>query len=211
MAQGELVWIHMHEATVDTEAALQEFLHIPRSMTEFLLLRRIRPRVQQRDDNLLVVLRGINLNPESDPEDMVSPRTWISPTCIVTNRVHRVMAYQTMREDLDEGSGVRSAGEFLVHVTKLLTFRIREHLETIDSRLDDLEDEILDTKKPDPIGALAQLRREMIALRRYLHPQRTTLEELCVIKAPWLDDLHRADLTDAAKKVINRPLTLRDV
>jgi len=198
----EILWIHLQDAGDEVEAALTQFINVPPSMSEFLLLHRIRPRVQQREDNVLVVLRGINLNPGADPEDMVSPRTWIGASCVVTNRIDRVMAYQGLRDALDEGNGPTSSGDFLVKLTKLLTTRIREHIQSIDERLDDLEDDILDESTPDPIGPLADLRREMLALRRYLFPQRAALDDLCAINAPWLDESHRADLIDTAKSAI---------
>jgi zinc transporter len=42
-----------------------------------LLAEETRPRSFPVGEGLVVILRGVNLDPGADPEDMVSPRLWI--------------------------------------------------------------------------------------------------------------------------------------
>lgn len=47
---------------------------------------RTRPRVLPLAGGLLVNLRGVNLNPGADPEDMVSVRMWIDAERLISMR-----------------------------------------------------------------------------------------------------------------------------
>jgi zinc transporter len=70
-----------------------------------LLAEDVRPRELRFDDALLVVLRGVNLNPGADPEDMVGIRIWLEPTCILTVRHRHLMAISDLREAIATGRG----------------------------------------------------------------------------------------------------------
>ena len=72
---GEYIWIHMQSDAEDSEQLLQS-LSIAGSVSDALCAQVTRPRAMQMDDGVLVFLRGINKNPEADPEDMVSLRIW---------------------------------------------------------------------------------------------------------------------------------------
>ena len=63
-----------------------------------LLASDVRPRELPVDDALLVTLRGVNLNPGADPEDMVAVRIWLEPARIVSLRHRRLIAINDLRE-----------------------------------------------------------------------------------------------------------------
>ncbi len=179
-------------------------------IVESLLAGDTRPRAVPYDDHLLVILRGVNLNPESDPEDMVSLRTWIGPNRAITTRHRQIMAMTDMRERLAAGTGPTGPGDFLAFIADRLVERMIPTLTSLSDSVDDLEDVILDgdTEATALHGSrveyrtrLAHVRRQAIALRRYLAPQREAINRLHVEAQPWLKPDHKVLLREASDHV----------
>ena len=84
-APDEYLWLHLQSDADDT-VALLESLGITDSISDGLCAAQTRAKALQIDDGVLVCLRGINNNPEADPEDMVSLRIWCGQQVIITAR-----------------------------------------------------------------------------------------------------------------------------
>jgi zinc transporter len=149
----------------------------------------------------LVILRGVNLNPGADPDDMVSIRAWIEPARVITIRHRRVMAIEDLRQALKEGKGPSDSGEFLVQLCARLSERMSTVVSEIDDAVDELEDQVLERESYQLRSAIGELRRQNIRLRRYLAPQRDVLMRLQTEKAQWLDEMSKARLREVADRV----------
>lgn len=73
---AEPAWIHFDALQIGVEADLLG-LGVTAPVVERLLASETRPRLSQMDDGLLLILRGINLNLDQDPVDMISLRIWV--------------------------------------------------------------------------------------------------------------------------------------
>jgi zinc transporter len=71
----------------------------------------------------------------------------------------------------------------------------------IDDAVDQLEAEVLTTESHQLRASLASVRRQVIALRRYLAPQREAMTRLQHEKVPWLDDGDRVRLREIADRI----------
>src|SRR5262249_54874303 len=131
-----------------------------------------RPRAVARGEDLLLIVRGINLNEGASPDDMLSVRAFVEPRRIVTLRRRVSSSLKMLVDDLERGAGPRSAAE----LTVLLVERMVEHIVTRVDHLGDAvatcEDELLGGASPGLRATLADHRRHSIALRRFLAPQR---------------------------------------
>jgi zinc transporter len=96
--QDGLLWVHLDRAGSEARRWLQEVSGLDPVIAGALLAEEVRPRELRVEDALLVVLRGVNLNPGADPEDMVGIRIWLEPTRVVTVRHRRLMAVTDLRE-----------------------------------------------------------------------------------------------------------------
>lgn len=76
MPPAEPHWLHL-ELTHEAEAWLLNKSRIDPVAFRALVAMGARPRCAAFDDGVLVVLRGVNTNEGSEPEDMVSLRMWI--------------------------------------------------------------------------------------------------------------------------------------
>lgn len=202
-ADGPL-WLHLDYSAPDAASWLQQKSGIDPVILEALLDTDPRPRtLPQPDDQLLLIVRGINHNLSSDPEDMISIRVWIEPNRILTLRHRSSRSLESLANDTVKGKGPRNVGE----VTSQLVDRIVDHVVTRVDRLHDQiatsEDQILSEKRGGDLRAyLADHRRRAIGLRRFLGPQRDALSKLTAIQVPWLTDRHRAEITETTDRMM---------
>jgi zinc transporter len=92
-----VLWVHLDYAGHFATQWLAEESGIDPIIVEALTAEETRPRSVVHKGGLLLILRGVNLNPGSDPEDMVSIRFWIDANRIVTLRHRHVMAIDDLR------------------------------------------------------------------------------------------------------------------
>jgi zinc transporter len=184
-ADGPL-WVHLDYTGNDARDWLQNHSGIEPVMVEALTAEETRPRSLVHKDGMLVILRGVNLNPGMDPEDMVSIRFWIDADRIVTLRHRRVMAIDDLRQAVEAGSGPVSTGEFLEDLADRLVLRMGGVISDVDDLVDALEDEVISAQTYDLRKKIADLRRTAISMRRYLAPQRDVMARLHNEKVSWL-------------------------
>ncbi len=138
-----------------------------------------RPRMAEHADGLILIMRGVNLNPNSDPEDMVSIRLWVTERLVISTRMRRLMAVAEIAERLKSGRGPATPSDLICALAQGLTARMEPVLDELVDEIDDLEERSVD--QPSGLrGQLAEVRRATIALRRYLAPQRDVLARLSV-------------------------------
>ena len=123
----------------------------------------------------MLFLRGVNLNPAQSPEDMVSLRLFINENVIITTRKRRLLSVQDVVATFDDGNGPCSISELVCQLAQNLTSRMQGVIDSLDDTLDIFEDEIDEPNKGFDNQALAQMRRQTIALKRYLRPQKRPL------------------------------------
>ncbi|HTR54179.1 MAG TPA: zinc transporter ZntB [Kofleriaceae bacterium] len=197
-----ILWINLDYSVADTEQWLRERSGIDPLALAALLDPDPRPRAVAHGEDLLLIVRGINLNAGAAPEDMLSVRAWIEPRRIVTLRRRVSTSIRSIVADLRAGRGPRSAGE----LTAVFVDRILEHVITrVDVLGDEIaacEDRVLEgTRGAEMRAILADHRRRAIALRRFLGPQREAFGKLAAISVPWLDPPKRARIAEAADRM----------
>jgi zinc transporter len=82
-----LSWLHLNYADPAARDCLLAANLLDTPVAESLLDEETRPRVLHHDSGLLVTLRGVNLNPGAEPEDMVSIRLWMEENRIISTPV----------------------------------------------------------------------------------------------------------------------------
>lgn len=169
-------------------------------VADALTLDDTRPRCDAHGEGALVNLRGVNLNPASDPEDMVSIRLWAAPRLIVSARVRRLAALAALREVIEAGRGPRSAGGFLAALADGLAERMDPIVGDLSESLDGLEEKSIEA--PDLLrDELAQLRRAVVMLRRYIAPQRDALQHLLADGSGLLAKADKISLRETIDRV----------
>ncbi len=198
--QGTL-WVHLDRNDGHVHKWIEERSGLPALAGEILLAEESRPRGVPFRDGIVVTLRGVNLNPGSDVEDMISLRMWVEKNRVITMRSRRLMAVQDLRASLDDGRGPRSSGDVLVGIANTLVDRMVPVVEDMDDGVDSLEDAMLDTENREIRTQIRDVRRKAIGLRRYLAPQRDALARLAQEGQPWLENHQKLRLRETADRV----------
>ncbi|WP_299752607.1 zinc transporter ZntB [uncultured Boseongicola sp.] len=190
-------WLHFDLADKGLDAWTREFL--PETASTALRQSETRPRSDFLDGGLILNLRGVNLNPASDVDDMVSLRLWVTKCLIVSARMRKVWAVDAIREEMDIGIAPKSVGMFLAALTYGLTKRIEEVTIELEDESDAIEEEAF-AGGQDMGGRVAQCRKSVIKLRRFIRPQKEALIELAANR-DWLgNDAASVLLRETANK-----------
>ena len=195
------LWVHIDYGQEAGRLWLEQDSGLSEIAVEALLADEPRPRSLVTGDALLVILRGVNTNAGSDPEDMVSLRMWLEAGRIITVRRRRLASVMDLRALLQEGNGPKDTGEFLQELVDRLLDRIGETVGDLDDLADELEDAVLSIEGRELRPKLGSVRRQAIALRRYIAPQRDAVARLQAEKVSWLKDIDRARLREAADRI----------
>lgn len=189
---GARYWVHLNRAGGEAQHWLWKESGLDRFVCEALLAEETRPRCDPVGDGLLLILRGVNLNPGADPEDMVSIRMWADERRVVSVRMRRLMAVQDMRSALDSGGETWRTADLLASISARLVERMGPSLAELDDEIDGLEEEVLTAQSHQLRRQLHTLRRRAITLRRYISPQREAMARLMNERLSWLAENERA-------------------
>lgn len=200
-AQGAL-WIHLDRTSDASHAWLRESSNLEPLAADALLAAESRPRALHFRTGLLVILRGVNLNPGANPEDMVSLRIWVEADRVITVRASSLLAAQDVRAEIAEDRGPHDAAGLLASLANRLVDRMGPIVDDMSDTVDGLEDELLVTENRGIRAKLLGLRREAIRLRRYLAPQRDALNRLHMEEHVVIGPAARMRLREVADRVL---------
>jgi len=186
--QSGLTWLRL--SPDELQAVFKKMLlrHTP-LVSDFLSAEETRPRMIFLEDSLLATFRGINSHHGQDPEDMVSIRLWIKSSLIVTIQHRQLVSVDAIEENLLKGTGPKTSAEFLETLLESLTAQSEETVSMLSDQLDQIEE--LDTSQPQQKAndeILSKLRRRIILLYRYLHPQHEAINSFSTSKLIWLGE-----------------------
>lgn len=195
------LWVHLDISRSKSCQWLEADSRLPKSAQDLLLALETRPRSLAQDEGLLIALRGVNTNPDENPEDMVAVRIWIDANRIVSTRRRRLLSVSDVAGALGNGAGPRTGGEVLQEVVERLADRIGDFVDSLEARLDDDEDEC---RTGDPnafLPRLSALRRQIASVRRFLAPQREALDRLARHSTSLLSEVVMQDLHQEADRI----------
>lgn len=194
------LWVHLDYTGKASKHWLSHESGIDPVIVESLTTEETRPRSLVHKGGMLVILRGVNLNPGADPEDMISIRLWIDANRIVTLRHRRVMAIDDLHQAVEAGSGPVGPGAFLEDLSDRLVIRMGTIISDVDDSVDALEDEVLTAQSYELRQRIANIRRAAIGMRRYLAPQRDVMARLYSEKVEWLNEMERMHIREISDR-----------
>lgn len=195
------VWLHLRRDGSATRPALTA-LGLDSSVIAALTADETRPRCTAHGPGLLVNLRGVNLSPGAEPEDMISVRLWLTAERVVGVWVRPLHAVEDIHAALRRGEGPVSPGDFTAKLVLRLADRAEPAVAALNERIDAMEEAMLTGEVRALRPELSDLRRRAILLRRHMVPQRDALTTMEIEDAAWLSDRDRIRLREAAERVM---------
>ena len=194
-------WTLLDRGTPEARDWLRKESGLSTDLVREMLAEETRPRCEPHEGGTLLILRGVNLNPGADPEDMISVRIWLEEERLIALRGRRIMALADQYEALEKGEGPARVGQLLTNIIFGLMIRMEPTITQLEEQCDDLEIAVLESQAADLREPLFALRHRLITLRRYIAPQRDALKLLAELNPALFNKEDRHRLRDAIDRV----------
>lgn len=195
------VWLHFRCLPKQPQQWLREHSGIDRIILEGMLDDESRPRCSLFSDSAFLVLRGVNLQRNSLPEDLLGLHMWVEPRRIITLQHEPISAIADYVDSLTRARKPRTQGEMVADLSLRLVDRLDTVIAALMDEADELEDAVETSEARDLLPKLSVLRRVSIKLRRHIAPQREALNHFSTEDDPWLGPKDRTRIRDAADRV----------
>jgi zinc transporter len=211
LAEGEFVWIHLNRTDSQAQHWLRHDAGLDPIVVDALLAEETRPRCTEHEGGLLLNLRGVNLNPEADPEDMLSIRIWVTAKRVISARRHPLLAIRDVCGAIDQGAGPATPGMLVAQLSELLMVRMGDAISDLEDDLDGLEEHVIEEEQSQLRSELAVLRRRAITFRRHIAPQRDALARMWTLDTPLLQKRERNRVREVYDSVSRQVENLDEV
>lgn len=196
-----MFWLHLDWDTPLAHQLLVETFGVDPVVAEALVEEDTRPRSLAVGTDEMVILRGVNLTPGAEPEDMISLRMLVNERRVITLTRREIRSIAETKAALEKGTGPSTMAEFLVLLVEKLVDRVAPVLAQLEDAIDEEEDDLVEGKLSHVESTLVGVRGRIIRLRRYLAPQREALVRLSHEKLAWIAPEERARLAETANQL----------
>jgi len=200
VSAGDFTWLHLDSRNEGAQDILARHVGEDEYILESLTSKSTRPRCEKYKNGILLNLRGVNLNPGSNPEDMISARLWVCDGLNISIRARPMLAFSDLDKALARHEVALTPSDILAFIVDRLTHRMSFVLEEIDERVSQYEDNFDAQQNELTPRELAATRQEIARIKRHLSPQKSALMSLSTLNS----DL----LTEEFKNVIRQNLDI---
>jgi len=192
-------WAHFNINHKDTRPLLSGILDLEPMVISALLASHTRPRVTEYNDGCLVILRGVNLNKDETPEDMVAIGLYVDRHRAISVIKRYVYAVDDIANSLSsaEKSGPFNTSAIISTLAIKLCERMEPTLTNLNEETDKVEELLLENAKSELRKNIIHIRKQSILFRRYLAPQRDALMRLKNIDQEWMTEKKRRQVQEA--------------
>jgi magnesium transporter len=214
LERDEYFWLDLTDPDQKEVAALEEAFSFHPLALEDMVKRGQRPKLEDFGDYMFLVYYGA-VETDGDGVELEEVHAFLSGSYIVTSHPRRCTALEEARERFD--AQAPSSEQFVVYrVLDGLTDSFFPILDRIDDRMEQLDGEIFDRPDPSQLEAITALRRDLVALRRVVTPQRDLLARGVddILEIPGLEADSRnyfRDVYDHAIRISDQIDSYRDL
>ncbi len=199
--ETEVLWLHLDRTKPDVPDWLEKGLGISDATADVLVSNETRPRAFREDDTLVAMLRGLNFNPGDEPEDMIAMQLWSDGRRVLTLRRRRLQTPRDIRTSLIYDNGPKTAGELVSGLIEALVSKMNRVILDLNNRIDDLEDDAETDKIEDALDQISGIRRNCLALKRYMSPQHEALMAISRDAPDWMDEDDRRNVRETIARL----------
>jgi magnesium transporter len=214
LERDEYFWLDLTDPGTEQVAALGEVFSFHPLALEDMLKPGQRPKLDDFGEYMFLVYYGA-ANGEQGEIELQEVHAFLSGGYIVTSHHGPCAALEEARERLSAQTP-RSEQFVVYRVLDGLTDTFFPVLENLDDRMDGLDSEIFERPMPSQLEEITALRRELVALRRVVTPQRDLLARGVddILEIPGLEADSRnyfRDVYDHAIRISDQIDSYRDL
>lgn len=192
----QTLWIHIDRTVPAVEAWLTGELGFSEATADALIASETRPRAFREGDALVTVLRGINFNPNAQPEDMITLRMWARSNRVLTLRRRPLQTPTEIIAQLDRGCGPHHTGDLVTEIIEQLVDKIGGSIVDMNDKIDELEAGGAGLSVDETLGVIATIRRNCLGLKRHMSPQHEALVHIARDPPSWLSENNARDIRE---------------
>ncbi len=209
--QGTL-WVHLDRHGAEARRWLQDKSGLDQVVVKELLADASRPSLIPLAEGTLINLRGVNTNPEAEPEDMVWVQMWVEPNRLISSRHRHVAAVQDIRETLAGHShGPKNVGDIVIRLAERLLDRMGPVIAGLEEAMEELDLQPVSDSRREQRLELIDLRRRTGKLSRWVGPQEDVITRMASDTSLFFDDAQRVRLSHEANRVTRYVEDLTDL
>ncbi|MEQ8556764.1 MAG: zinc transporter ZntB [Henriciella sp.] len=196
------LWLHLDRVYKGLDDWLVESLGLNAATADLLLSNETRPRAFCEGDSLITVLRGINFNPGAEPEDMIAMQIWCDGNRLITLRRRRLQTPRDVHAELLAGTGPATAGDLFTALLEQMVAKMSRAIVDMNDHIDAMEEIEEDDRDHEVmLTKIADIRRNCLALKRYMSPQHEALVLIQKNPPAWLSDENLADIRETGERL----------
>lgn len=194
------LWLHLHGCDDTDIALLKRQDHIPDVAATALLARETRPRCDRIEFGALVNLRGPGDTDPDDTDRLVSIRLWAHQHRVTSVSRRRMNATEQVMRQVEAGK-ILDPGDLVAAYARAISVELDPQVAALGDQLDEVEGALDECKTISSFrGKITSARREAIAFRRFVAPDRDALLTLANLDVEWLSGDDRLHIREAADK-----------
>lgn len=201
-----LAWVHLDANNESAKKWLErEVSYLDHLIIDALIAEETRPRIIDFEKGFLIILRGINLNQNAEPEDMVSIRMWIDHERVISIQRRDMKAVYDICQHIELGKAIKNSGEFLYNLVYQILANTAPFLYGMNEKIDILEEKIMTSHDIKLREEVLQIRSQSAVFKRYLAPQKEVIAKLRLSNHAWIEDWakrHFQENLDQATRMI---------
>lgn len=171
------VWYDMNSSHPDASEWLQQHEEIPDQAIEVMTALKSRPRFIGFEQGFCLVLRGVNLNEGAEVDDMISLRIWVSRNQVITSRRRALKTIEDTCTQVEQQK-IATLSDCVEYMIDALIGKIELCVDAMNDDIAELEALVEQSFSHADEVRLNDIRKQSIAMLRYLQPQKEALDKL---------------------------------
>lgn len=194
------VWTHIEGREPADLTLLKQGSPIPEIAASALVATETRPRCDRIEDGALINLRGPSAAELDDSDRLVSIRFWVTRGRVTSVSRKPLIATAEVAAQT-ESEKIKDPGDLIAAFARAISKQLDPQVAELGDALDDCESELEQTRNIYRLrSAIARIRSDAIAFRRFVAPDRDALETLAHLDVEWLHQDDRLHIREAADR-----------
>ena len=216
-APGWVRWIDVHEPSPSELALLRERFSFHPLAIEDCTHQDQRPKAQEYDGYLFIVAQSFSCSDADVARlDLQELHAFLGKDYVITVRSRPMTAVERVRQRLERDPGLLKGGADFIYyllVDELIddNFPI---LDRVSDEIEAIEDQVLARPRRESVERIFVLRRNLVAMRRVLSPQREVISQLGKRGSGHVSDrtvLYLRDVHDQLSRIVESIESHRDL
>ncbi|HEY1607044.1 MAG TPA: CorA family divalent cation transporter [Allosphingosinicella sp.] len=192
------VWIHVDNVDAP-ELSMLGNGDIPEVAANALVASETRPRCERIEQGAILNLRGPAAEDVDASDRLVSIRMWVRRGKVNSLTRRPLDAAGTVMEQMKAGT-ILDPGDLVAAFAREISRELDPQVADLGDLLDDCESDLESRNMYHLRGAIARIRGEAIAYRRFVAPNRDALSQLAMLDFDWLAEDDRLHIREAADR-----------